>query len=201
MHIGVPLETQTGETRVAATPETIKKLIGQGHKVTVQSGAGIKASVIDSAYEAAGATIGSASDAFGAELILKVVAPSDSELPLIKSGTVLVGMLNPGTPNITGAAYTNNDNDLATGTALFAIDATTDALVTFPAATGGPNFTNNCDTGLPTTSSRVQLRRRLFCDISRPEVATPPAFAALPGPNSTPPWPDAATPWWTHARA
>ncbi|PNB30895.1 NAD(P)(+) transhydrogenase (Re/Si-specific) subunit alpha, partial [Pseudomonas sp. FW305-131] len=95
MHIGVPLETQTGETRVAATPETIKKLIGQGHKVTVQSGAGINASVVDSAYEAAGASIGSANDAFGAELILKVVAPSDSELALIKSGTVVVGMLNP----------------------------------------------------------------------------------------------------------
>ena len=95
MHIGVPLETQTGETRVAATPETIKKLIGQGHKVTVQSGAGINASVVDSAYEAAGATIGSANDAFAAELILKVVAPSDSELALIKSGTVVVGMLNP----------------------------------------------------------------------------------------------------------
>ena len=95
MHIGVPLETQTGETRVAATPETIKKLIGQGHKVTVHSGAGIKASIVDSAYEAAGAAIGSAGDAFGAELILKVVAPSDSELALIKSGTVLVGMLNP----------------------------------------------------------------------------------------------------------
>ncbi|RZN97774.1 NAD(P)(+) transhydrogenase (Re/Si-specific) subunit alpha, partial [Pseudomonas moorei] len=95
MHIGVPLETQTGETRVAATPETIKKLIGQGHKVTVQSGAGLKASVVDSAYEAAGAIIGSANDAFGAELILKVVAPSDSELALIKRGTVVVGMLNP----------------------------------------------------------------------------------------------------------
>ena len=80
MHIGVPLETHTGETRVAATPETIKKLIGQGHKVTVQSGAGIKASIVDSAYETAGATIGSVGDAFGAELILKVVAPSDSEL-------------------------------------------------------------------------------------------------------------------------
>lgn len=40
MHIGVPLETQTGETRVAATPETIKKLIGQGHQVTVQRGQG-----------------------------------------------------------------------------------------------------------------------------------------------------------------
>ena len=95
MHIGVPLETHQGETRVAATPETIKKLIGQGHKVTVQSGAGINASVLDSAYEAAGATIGSANEAFGAELILKVVAPDDNELALIKSGTVLVGMLNP----------------------------------------------------------------------------------------------------------
>ncbi|MDU7558574.1 MAG: NAD(P)(+) transhydrogenase (Re/Si-specific) subunit alpha, partial [Pseudomonas sp.] len=95
MHIGVPLETQTGETRVAATPETIKKLIGQGHKVTVQSGAGINASVTDSAYEAAGATIGSATDAFGAELILKVVAPNDSELALINSTAVLIGMLNP----------------------------------------------------------------------------------------------------------
>ena len=95
MHIGVPLETQTGETRVAATPETIKKLISQGHKVTVQTGAGVKASVVDSAYEAAGATIGSANDAFGAELILKVVAPSDAELTLIKRGAVLVGMLNP----------------------------------------------------------------------------------------------------------
>ncbi len=40
MHIGVPLETQTGETRVAATPETLKKLIGQGHQVTVQRGQG-----------------------------------------------------------------------------------------------------------------------------------------------------------------
>lgn len=42
MHIGVPLETRPGETRVAATPETIKKLIGQGHRVTVQSGAGVQ---------------------------------------------------------------------------------------------------------------------------------------------------------------
>ncbi|TRN69272.1 NAD(P)(+) transhydrogenase (Re/Si-specific) subunit alpha, partial [Pseudomonas syringae] len=49
MHIGVPLETQAGETRVAATPETIKKLISQGHRVTVQSGAGLHASVPDSA--------------------------------------------------------------------------------------------------------------------------------------------------------
>ena len=54
MHIGIPLETHAGETRVAATPETIKKLIGQGHRVTVQSGAGVTASVPDSAYEEIG---------------------------------------------------------------------------------------------------------------------------------------------------
>ncbi len=95
MHIGVPLETQSGETRVAATPETIKKLISQGHSVTVQSGAGIHASVPDSAYEAAGATIRGADDTFASELILKVVAPNESELTRIKSGTIVIGMLNP----------------------------------------------------------------------------------------------------------
>ncbi len=121
MHIGVPLETQTGETRVAATPETIKKLVGQGHTVTVQSGAGLRASVIDSAYEAAGASIGSATEAFGAELVLKVVAYLVATDPTLLGdtarqaalrlelrdylkrhladymvpGAVLVGMLNP----------------------------------------------------------------------------------------------------------
>ena len=95
MHIGVPLETQAGETRVAATPETIKKLIGQGHQVTVQNGAGIAASITDAAYVAAGASIGDAAAAFCAELVLKVVAPDDSELALMKPGSVLVGMLNP----------------------------------------------------------------------------------------------------------
>ncbi|WP_440094185.1 Re/Si-specific NAD(P)(+) transhydrogenase subunit alpha [Pseudomonas syringae] len=95
MHIGVPLETQAGETRVAATPETIKKLISQGHRITVQRGAGIQASVPDSAFEAAGAVIGEASEAFAGELILKVVAPNDNELALINSGSVVIGMLNP----------------------------------------------------------------------------------------------------------
>ena len=95
MHIGVPLETHVGETRVAATPETIKKLIGQGHQVTVQSGAGVSASIPDSAYEAAGASIGSDAAALGADLVLKVVAPNDAELSQMKTGAVLVGMLNP----------------------------------------------------------------------------------------------------------
>ena len=95
MRIGVPLETRPGETRVAATPETVKKLIGQGHSVVIQKGAGVHASQPDSAYEAVGASIGSAADAFGAEIVLKVRAPEAAELKQIKSGGVLIGMLDP----------------------------------------------------------------------------------------------------------
>ena len=95
MRIGVPLETRPGETRVAATPETVKKLIGQGHTVVIQQDAGLHASQPDSAYETVGATIGSAADAFGAELVLKVRAPEVSELKQMKAGSVLLGMLDP----------------------------------------------------------------------------------------------------------
>nr|WP_315127340.1 Re/Si-specific NAD(P)(+) transhydrogenase subunit alpha [uncultured Polynucleobacter sp.] len=95
MRIGVPLEIRPGETRVAATPETVKKLIGQGHTVVIQKDAGVTASQPDSAYEAVGATIGSAADAFGAEIVLKVRAPEAAELKQIKSGSVLLGMLDP----------------------------------------------------------------------------------------------------------
>jgi NAD(P) transhydrogenase subunit alpha len=95
MRIGVPLETRPGETRVAATPETVKKFIGQGHTVVIEKNAGVKASQPDSAYEAVGATIGSAADAFGAEIVLKVRAPEAAELKQIKSGSVLLGMLDP----------------------------------------------------------------------------------------------------------
>ncbi|MHB0817972.1 Re/Si-specific NAD(P)(+) transhydrogenase subunit alpha [Stutzerimonas stutzeri] len=95
MLIGVPLETRPGETRVAATPETVKKLIGQGHQVTVQSGAGVQASVPDSAYEAAGASIGDAAATFAAAIVLKVNAPNETELAQMQPGKVLIGMLNP----------------------------------------------------------------------------------------------------------
>jgi H+-translocating NAD(P) transhydrogenase subunit alpha len=95
MRMGVPLETVTGEARVAVTPETAKKLKAQGHEVLVQSGAGAKASAPDAAYVAAGATIASQSDVFGCELVLKVRAPQVGELTLLKPGTTVVGMLNP----------------------------------------------------------------------------------------------------------
>jgi NAD(P) transhydrogenase subunit alpha len=95
MKIGIPAETRSGETRVAATPETIKKYVSAKHEVLVQAGAGIASSITDEAYQAAGATIGSAAEAFAADLILKVRAPSAEERSLIKSGAVMVGMLNP----------------------------------------------------------------------------------------------------------
>lgn len=94
MRIGVPAETRPGETRVAATPETVKKLAAK-HQVVVQSGAGLAASITDEAYVAAGAQIGSAADALGAEIVLKVRAPNAEERARIKPGTVVIGMLNP----------------------------------------------------------------------------------------------------------
>ncbi|HZX29113.1 MAG TPA: Re/Si-specific NAD(P)(+) transhydrogenase subunit alpha [Telluria sp.] len=94
MRIGVPAETRPGETRVAATPETVKKLAAK-HQLVVQAGAGLRASVTDEAYAAAGATIGSAADAFGCDVVLKVRAPDDAERAQMQKGTVLIGMLNP----------------------------------------------------------------------------------------------------------
>ncbi|MRV75427.1 Re/Si-specific NAD(P)(+) transhydrogenase subunit alpha [Duganella sp. FT92W] len=101
MRIGIPAETRPGETRVAATPETVKKLAAK-HQLLVQSGAGLQASITDEAYAAAGATIVSAQEAFGADIVLKVRAPNDAERAQIKSGTVVVGMLNPFDADNTG---------------------------------------------------------------------------------------------------
>ena len=95
MQIGVPLETLPGETRVAVTPETAKKLKAQGHVLRVQAGAGVAASAPDAAYQAVGAEIVDRAGAFGCELVLKVRSPQKDELALMKPGTALVGMLNP----------------------------------------------------------------------------------------------------------
>jgi H+-translocating NAD(P) transhydrogenase subunit alpha len=94
MRIGIPAETRPGETRVAATPETVKRLAAR-HQLVVQAGAGVASSVPDAAYEQAGATIGTAADAFGCDLVLKVRAPDAAERALMQPGAVLVGMLNP----------------------------------------------------------------------------------------------------------
>ncbi|NIE58816.1 MULTISPECIES: Re/Si-specific NAD(P)(+) transhydrogenase subunit alpha [unclassified Burkholderia] len=95
MHIGVPAETRANEARVAATPETVKKYAAAGHRVSIAKGAGIAASYPDDAYAAAGAELTGQSAAFDVDIVLKVQAPTDAELPLLKRGSVLVGMLEP----------------------------------------------------------------------------------------------------------
>lgn len=95
MHIGVPAETQANEARVAATPETVKKYAAAGHRVSIARGAGVAASYPDGAYAAAGAELTGQSAAFDVDIVLKVQAPTDAELPLLKRGSVLVGMLEP----------------------------------------------------------------------------------------------------------
>ena len=95
MLIGVPAETTAGETRVAVTPETAKKLISQGHQVRVQAGAGVAASVPDAAYSAVGAEVVDGPSAWAGDLILKVRNPSAQELASVKPGTAVVGMLEP----------------------------------------------------------------------------------------------------------
>jgi NAD(P) transhydrogenase subunit alpha len=95
MLIGVPAETTAGETRVAITPETAKKLIAQGHSIRVQSGAGVAASVTDDAYQAVGVQITDAASAWGCDLVLKVRGPQANEGSAVRSGSTVVGMLEP----------------------------------------------------------------------------------------------------------
>jgi NAD(P) transhydrogenase subunit alpha len=96
MRIGVPAEIHPGETRVAATPETVKKLTSGGkHTVLVQAGAGVAAAIPDEAFTAAGATIGSAADAYSQDIVLKVRGPEASERPLLRRGSILIGLLSP----------------------------------------------------------------------------------------------------------
>src|ERR1041385_54137 len=96
MIIGIPRETRPGETRVAATPETVKKLAASGkHDIVVEPDAGVLSSVPDDLYTAAGARIGSATETLGADIVLKVRGPSTEELPRLKRGAMLIGLLNP----------------------------------------------------------------------------------------------------------
>ncbi len=96
MIIGVPAETRAGERRVAATPETVKKLAAK-HSVLVQTGAGVGASILDADFAAAGAKIvASAAEIYGqADIVLKVRGPSADEVAGAKAGQVLVGLVNP----------------------------------------------------------------------------------------------------------
>ncbi|MGZ6020554.1 MAG: Re/Si-specific NAD(P)(+) transhydrogenase subunit alpha [Phenylobacterium sp.] len=95
--IAVTKERRAGETRVAAVPETVKKLIAAGFSVIVEAGAGLAASYPDADYEAAGATLAkSAKDALAkADILFKVRAPEPDEIAALKAGTIVAATLNP----------------------------------------------------------------------------------------------------------
>jgi NAD(P) transhydrogenase subunit alpha len=104
--IAVPKERLAGETRVAATPETVKKFTGLGASVTVEAGAGAASRFADADYEAAGARIApdEASALKDADIVLKVRGPESSELALMKRGAILAGLLSPATDKALPAA-------------------------------------------------------------------------------------------------
>ena len=98
--IGVVLESQA-ESRVAATPETVKAIRALGYQVLVEKGAGAKAAFPDSAYVAAGAKTATAAVAWKADIVLKVNAPTPTEIKRLKKGAILVGILSPAlNPNL-----------------------------------------------------------------------------------------------------
>ncbi|SNB61068.1 Re/Si-specific NAD(P)(+) transhydrogenase subunit alpha [Kingella negevensis] len=95
MRIAIPKESLAGETRVACTPTTVAQLQKLGFEVAVERGAGIAAGLTDAAYEAAGAVLVDAKEAWKAPLIYKVNAPTDKESGSLKAGQTLVSFLYP----------------------------------------------------------------------------------------------------------
>jgi H+-translocating NAD(P) transhydrogenase subunit alpha len=95
--IAIPKERRAGEARVAATPETTKKLKGLGLDVVVERGAGSGANYSDADYEAAGAAVAPDGVLKNADIVLKVRGPDDAEITQLKRGTILVSLLAPAT--------------------------------------------------------------------------------------------------------
>ncbi|MBY0568553.1 MAG: Re/Si-specific NAD(P)(+) transhydrogenase subunit alpha [Hyphomonadaceae bacterium] len=95
MRIAVLKESAAGETRVAATPETVKKIVALGHTITVQTGAGAAASYPDELYKTAGAEIAADGAIGSSDLIVKVRRPNDGEIAAIKPGSGFVSLLEP----------------------------------------------------------------------------------------------------------
>lgn len=96
MIIGIPRESLAGETRVAATPQTVGQLIKLGYSVVVESDAGAAASFLDDAYVEAGADIAAHDQVWSADIVLKVNAPNDDEIAALRDGATLVSLISPG---------------------------------------------------------------------------------------------------------
>jgi proton-translocating NAD(P)+ transhydrogenase subunit alpha len=95
MRVGVPKESREGERRVALIPDVVQSLTGGDIEVAVESGAGESAGHPDSEYSDAGASVGSADDAWGADVVVKVALPTIEEIGRLRSGQVLIGHLAP----------------------------------------------------------------------------------------------------------
>jgi NAD(P) transhydrogenase subunit alpha len=85
-----------GETRVAATPDTVAKLLTLGYDVVVERGAGAASSFPDSQYKSAGATVADKKKTWSSEIVMKVNAPTDAEIASMEPGTIVIGVMAPG---------------------------------------------------------------------------------------------------------
>src|SRR5690349_9346499 len=95
MIIGIPRESLPGETRVAATPQTVGQLIKLGYEVAVESGAGAASSFSDAAFVEAGASIGTTEEALATDIVLKVNAPTSAEIAALRDGATLISLISP----------------------------------------------------------------------------------------------------------
>ncbi len=95
MQIGIPRELIEGETRVSASPETVKKLVSMGHEVFIAENAGNLSNMLDEDFKDAGGKICTQIESLEKPLILKVNIPTETECSSLKAGSILVGMLNP----------------------------------------------------------------------------------------------------------
>jgi len=94
MKVAVITETDAVEPRVAATPETVKKMVALGATVAVQAGAGVKSGILDADYTAAGASV-AADPVNDADIVLQVRRPEGPELSRLKKGAIVIGMMDP----------------------------------------------------------------------------------------------------------
>ncbi|WP_277452963.1 Re/Si-specific NAD(P)(+) transhydrogenase subunit alpha [Janibacter sp. DB-40] len=95
MRIGVPKESRPGETRVAATPKTVAQMIKLGYDVIVEPGAGAASAYPDQGYVDAGATLGETAEVWASDIVVKINAPTDAEVPLLREGAILTSLLAP----------------------------------------------------------------------------------------------------------
>lgn len=93
VNIGVPRETRPGERRVGLVADAVKRLVGAGHSVLVEVGAGRAAGVFDQDYAQAGAKVVSGEEVWKADLIVKVERPTDEEIGKMRAGQVLIALL------------------------------------------------------------------------------------------------------------